>query len=96
MNIEFKDTLNSSLADSTFIRLILSSPAEKKSDLNKVTIRLIELKDGPKLSFLYTYKTKTVTKNFDLEEGNVYTNMSEGALGFFAACSVIADTSVVQ
>lgn len=33
---------------------------------------------------------------FDLEEGNVYTNLSDGALGFFAACSVIADTSVVQ
>jgi SAM-dependent methyltransferase len=70
MNIEFKDTLTSSLADSTFIRLILSSPVEKNGELNKVTIRLIELKDGPKLSFLYTYKTKTVTKNFDLEEGS--------------------------
>lgn len=34
--------------------------------------------------------------NFDIEEGNVYTNLSAGAIGFFGACSVLSDTSVVQ
>ncbi len=34
--------------------------------------------------------------NFDIEEGNVHTNLSEGALGFFGACSVISDTSIVH
>lgn len=34
--------------------------------------------------------------NFDIEEGNVYTNLSEGALGFFGASSVITYTSTVQ
>ena len=57
------------ITDRNFIRLILSSPDDKKGILNKVTVRLIELKDGHKLSFLYTYKTKSVTKNHDIEKG---------------------------
>ena len=34
--------------------------------------------------------------NFDTEEGNVYTNLSNGALGFFGACSVISYSTVVD
>ncbi len=34
--------------------------------------------------------------NFDIEEGNVYTNLSEGALGFFGASSVISYSATVQ
>ena len=34
--------------------------------------------------------------NFDIEEGNVHTNLSEGALGFFGACSVITYSSTVE
>ena len=34
--------------------------------------------------------------NFDIEEGNIYTNLSDGALGFFGACSVISDTLIVE
>ena len=69
MSTSISDILTSSLDSINFIRLVLSSPSDKKSDLNKITVRLIEIKDGPKLSFLYSYKTKTVTKNFDIEEG---------------------------
>ncbi len=63
------DILIPSFENTSFIRLILSSPQDKTGDLNKVTVRLIELKDEKKLSFLYTYKTKTVTKNHRIEEG---------------------------
>jgi hypothetical protein len=34
--------------------------------------------------------------NFDSEEGNVNTNISSGALGFFGACSVIFYSTVVE
>lgn len=34
--------------------------------------------------------------NFDTEEGNVHTNLSNGALGFFGACSVISYSTVVE
>ena len=63
------DILKKNIDGKTFIRLILSSPKDKNGDLNKVTVRLIELKGEKKLSFLYTYKTKTVTKNYGIEEG---------------------------
>ncbi len=33
---------------------------------------------------------------FDTNKGNVITNLSEGAVGFFGACSVISDTIIVQ
>jgi hypothetical protein len=33
---------------------------------------------------------------FDVQRSNVTTNLSEGAVGFFAVCSVVADTTVVE
>lgn len=33
---------------------------------------------------------------FDVQRANVVTNLSEGAVGFFAVCSVVADTTVVE
>lgn len=33
---------------------------------------------------------------FDVQHGNVNTNLSNGALGFFAVCMVLSDTTVVQ
>ncbi len=67
--IDIQTIISASVTGKTFIRLILSSPDDKKGDLNKVTVRLIELKNGPKLSFLYTYRIKTETKNHDIKKG---------------------------
>ena len=64
------DILKKNIDGKTFIRLILSSPKDKNGDLNKVTVRLIELKGDKKLSFLYTYRTKTETKNYGIGEGS--------------------------
>jgi hypothetical protein len=69
MDSEFSDILKTALESKTFIRLILSSPVNKSGDLNKATIRLIELKGEPKLSFLFSHKTKDITKNFGIDEG---------------------------
>jgi hypothetical protein len=33
---------------------------------------------------------------FDVEHGNTKTNLSNGALGFFATCMVISDTTIVE
>lgn len=33
---------------------------------------------------------------FDLSPGNLYTNMSAGAVGYFGACSVLRDTIILQ
>jgi hypothetical protein len=68
MNSEFSDILKTAIDNNTLIRMILSSPDDKNGELNKITVRLIELKSDKKLSFLYTFKTKTVTKNLAVEE----------------------------
>lgn len=33
---------------------------------------------------------------FDVQQSNALTNLSEGAIGFFAVCSVVSDSTVVQ
>ena len=33
---------------------------------------------------------------FDIERANVNTNLSEGAIGFFAASTVVTDTTIVE
>lgn len=33
---------------------------------------------------------------FDIQRDNVPTNLSEGAIGFFAVCSVVSDSTIVQ
>jgi len=70
MTFTLTNILTSSLEENSFIRLILSSPDDKNGDLNKVTVRLVELKGESKLSFLYTYRTKTETKNHGIGEGS--------------------------
>ena len=49
-------------------------------------------------SFLRSLMMETVWKGgvFDVLPANVQTNMNGGALGFFAACSVVTDTLVFQ
>ncbi|PLX05944.1 MAG: SAM-dependent methyltransferase [Marinilabiliales bacterium] len=38
-------------------------------DLKNVYIKLIEIKSGLKFSFIYRYKKKDITKNFDIDKG---------------------------
>jgi SAM-dependent methyltransferase len=58
---QFADALTASLADGTFVRLILTRPCE--SGLEKLLVRHVELKTGPHLSLTYRYATRDVTKN---------------------------------
>ncbi len=41
-------------------------------------------------------ETQWSGSNFDIEEGNVYTNLTAGALGFFGACSVVTYSTTVH
>jgi hypothetical protein len=61
--IQFKN----SIRDRSFVKLTLSKASNKK-DLNNVYIRLITIKQVPKLSFTYHYKTNDQVKNFDIDE----------------------------
>ncbi|MBI4663582.1 MAG: SAM-dependent methyltransferase [Verrucomicrobia bacterium] len=61
--------LATSLADGTFVRLILSRPVRPKGELVKVFARCVQLKRQPHLSFTFRYSTKDITKNMSLPAG---------------------------
>ncbi|WP_331344255.1 SAM-dependent methyltransferase [Cellvibrio sp. UBA7661] len=49
-------------------RLVLSKYKGDEADLNRITIRPVQIKEQKLLSFLYEYRTNHVTKNFTLNE----------------------------
>ena len=60
--------LGDSLADGTFAKLTLASYRGGDDDLKNVFVRAVELRAGPRLSFIYRYATRDVTKNFEHAE----------------------------
>ncbi len=65
-NNPLADKLAASLADGTFVRLVLSSPVG--GEVEKIIGRLIALKSGRHLSLTYRYPTRDVTKNLPLAD----------------------------
>ena len=49
-------------------RLVLSKYKGMEADLNRITIRPVQIKDQQLLSFLYEYRTNHITKNLTLQE----------------------------
>ena len=60
--------LGASLRDGSFVKLTLGGPCDRSEALQNIFIRPVELKNGPRLSFVYRYPTRDVTKNFELDE----------------------------
>jgi hypothetical protein len=63
--------LNESLMNRSFVKLALMNKRVKTNELNTVTAKLISIKDGIKLSFLYRYPTKDITKNYSFDEAAI-------------------------
>jgi SAM-dependent methyltransferase len=66
---QFIELLNASLAQNTFIKLVLAKYVGDEADLQRLIIKQLTVKDQPCLSFVYRYKTRDITKNFPLAEG---------------------------
>lgn len=62
-------TLGASLDANTFVKLTLSQSPADESGLRNVYARVIRLRSGRKLSILFRYISRDVTKNFDLPAG---------------------------
>jgi hypothetical protein len=65
----FLEHLLKSVDNNQFVKLTLSKKRLKSSDLKNVFIKAVELKSGMKLSFVYRYPTKDITRNFGYTEG---------------------------
>lgn len=59
-------------------RLVLSKYKGSEAELNRITIRPVQIKEQKLLSFLYEYRTNHVTKNLSLEEAIVQLQQSLG------------------
>ncbi len=66
--IQFVDKVTENVYNQTFIKLTLSRP-KQVSDLQNIYARLIEIKNKPKISFTFRYKTRDEVKNYDITEG---------------------------
>jgi len=62
---DFLQQLQSAFENKTLVKLTLGHKRNKVADLDNVFARIIQVKSGHKLSFVYRYKTKDITKNFD-------------------------------
>ena len=51
-----------------FIKLTLSNKRDKNHELKNVFVKPVQIKSGFRLSFIYRYPTKDVTKNYDTFE----------------------------
>ena len=81
---KFVVELEKSLQAGTFVKLTLGNAKNAESGLQKILVRAVEIKNQPKLSFLYRFETRDETKNYDFEAG---ARIVESLLGrdFFAA-----------
>lgn len=78
--LSFIGEIEKSAYEQDFSRLTISNLKNKKSDLKKVLIKLAEIKNQVKLSFIYRYITKDITKNYDI---NGWLNIIEELLEEF-------------
>lgn len=65
----FLHLLRLALAGGQFGKLLLSGPVGDEEDVERLTVRAIELRGEPALSFLWKHRTKDITKNHAPEAG---------------------------
>ena len=65
----FHNKLQESIEEKRIIKLVISNKRDKNSDLKKIIVKIIELKNGYFLNFVFNHETKDITKNFKFEEG---------------------------
>lgn len=74
----FFSLLDNCLAQNAFVKLVLSKYRGSVPELERTVVRQVTLKGQDCLSFVYSYKTRDITKNFPLAEG---VNTLRGLLG---------------
>jgi SAM-dependent methyltransferase len=65
----FFGLLDSSLAQASFVKLVLAKPHAAETDLQRVVVRRIRVRDEDCLSFVFSHTTRDITKNLPLAAG---------------------------
>lgn len=64
--MQFINLLRDSLAQNAFVKLVLGKYCGEEKALERIVVRQVMIKDQPQLSFVYSYKTRDITKNFPI------------------------------
>jgi SAM-dependent methyltransferase len=66
---EFVSAITGALKENVFAKITFSGYIGKDPELKNLYIKLIKIKSGDRMNFVYRYKTKDVTKNYTHDEG---------------------------
>ncbi len=66
---QFIEALSKSLEENSFVKLSLGKYRGADQNLQKILVRLIQVKKGTRLFFLYRYNTRDMVKNYSFAEG---------------------------
>jgi hypothetical protein len=66
---QFLSCFTQAVQQQHLLKCVLSKYQGQESTLQRLTIRIVTLSNEVKLSFLYSYQTNDITKNFSVEEG---------------------------
>jgi hypothetical protein len=91
---KFLSSLKSLIGDKSLVKLVISNPRHRKSELKSLIITLVELKKGLRLNMVYRYPTKDITKNLSIEQGLLY--ISESLTSDFANADLFAVRETIQ
>ena len=87
------ESLSQSIEQQSFERLILSR-YQWEEDLQRIVIRLILLQETPHLSFVFSHKTKDITKNYTVDKA---LELLKSLLGeSFKQANVLTQTHEIQ
>ena len=64
----FLELLQQGLQNNSFVKLNLGDYKGAEPGLKNVYIKLLYIKQLPKLSFVYRYQTRDITKNYSINE----------------------------
>jgi hypothetical protein len=65
---QFFTDASHAFTDKSLQKLVMTQYQGNEPDLERVTIRPVEIKNEPLLSFVYKYRTRDITKNLPLDE----------------------------
>ncbi len=65
---DFLALVEKSLVQNTLVKVLLSKYQGEETELQRVAIRPVTVRSQACLSFVYTYKTRDITKNFPVDE----------------------------
>ena len=65
---KFFEKLDSALKNNSFVKMTLSKPVSKNSELRNIYVKPILLKNNKMYQFTYRYECRDETKNFDIKQ----------------------------